>query len=126
MSLLRRTIPGTVIVCCVAGFLYTIWWLQNNTTKNGNPVEVTVDRLDSLAQACEHNRKLVGVWPLNHSSLLKVIQLSNTNILTDGWGREILFLVYTNAPGSMWLKSCEADGLPNGTGIDADIVYQLP
>jgi len=55
-----------------------------------------------------------------------VIALNDTNILIDAWGREIVFIVHTNVSGSMWLESYGADGLPNGVGMDADIVYQLP
>jgi len=126
VRLLKRTIAGIAIVFCVAGLFYVGCRHQRHATRKVNELDVTVDRLDSLAQACESYRKLVGAWPADRTSLLRVIALNDTNILIDAWGREIVFIVHTNVPGSMWLESYGADGLPNGVGMDADIVYQLP
>jgi len=87
---------------------------------------VTFDRMDSIAQACESYRRLIGAWPPNVASLLGVIPVKDTNIFVDAWGHEIVFITPTNAPGVMWLKSYGADGIPNGSGADADIFYALP
>ena len=124
--MIKHTIVGIALFFCVVGTIFVICRHPTNTPAKENDIDVTVDRLDSLSQACESYQKLVGKWPPNRMSLLSVILISDENILIDAWGRDIAFVVYTNVPASMWLESYGADGLRNGVGMDADIVYRVP
>jgi len=126
VNLLKRTVVAIVIASCVFGLLCLIYPFQRNTRQKPSEVDVTFDHLDSLAQACESYQSRVGAWPPNVTSLLTVVPIKNTNILVDGWGRAIVFVVYTNVTNSMWLESYGADALPKGAGMEADIVYRLP
>lgn len=125
VKLLKRILLLIVMSLCVLGAHY----LMSRPQKGGSgdkQTEVTLYRLDTLAQACEEYRKLVGTWPLNGAFLMAAIPIANTNVLLDAWGREFVFISYTNAPGMMWLKSYGADGIPDGIGVDADIIYRVP
>jgi Type II secretion system (T2SS), protein G len=126
---LKHALGLTLITCLVIGALWAIYRSRTGGSGQLDKYEVTVDRLDSLAQACESYRKLVGAWPANVMLLRTAIQVKDTNILVDAWGHEIAFITPINPPGVMgvmWLKSFGADGISNGVGMDADIFYQLP
>ena len=115
-----------LVACLVIGLLYAT--CRHYGRGDGKPDEFydTMDRMESVAQACEKYRRLVGAWPPNIPVLRSVIWVRDTNIFVDAWGHEIVFIAPTNAPAAMWLKSYGADGITNGFGSNADIFYSLP
>jgi hypothetical protein len=46
------------------------------------------------------------------------------NEIHDGWGRALTY--QTNSAGMITLKSLGRDGVPGGTGDDADIIHSFP
>jgi hypothetical protein len=75
-----------------------------------NAEEVTIERINELADVCDKFRKLTGRWPTNIAFLVAVVPMRDTNVCFDAWGQPIVILSYTNSPGTIWLKSYGADG----------------
>lgn len=104
-------------------------WIKRDTaasgTVQGGPAEITVVHLSTLYIACEEYRKAKGQWPSNLAAAVSFMRLKDTNVVSDGWGRPILWLPSTNSPGTMLLMSYGPDGLPGGLGTNGDVVYTL-
>src|SRR5437016_8843501 len=113
----------TLISCLVIGVLYAVFGSKRVSSAKPDEFYDTMDRMESVAQACECYRRLVGAWPASASMLLATIQVKDTNNFVDSWGHNIVFIAPTSTPAVMWLKSYGADGLPNGRGTNADIYY---
>lgn len=87
--------------------------------------DVTCERIDKFAEACEAYQRFAGTWPTSVACVRAVVPLNDTNIFFDGWGREINMRFYKDAPNALWLISYGADGLPGGSGAAADILEAL-
>jgi hypothetical protein len=76
-----------------------------------------------VESACREYRHRAGTWPTQLWQLVDLV--STTNAFTDGWGREIRLITYTNTPKTMSLVSYGADGLLGGSGSNVDVYVEL-
>ena|SRR5256714_10864454 len=83
-------------------------------------LQVTFDHMLSFRAACDEYHRLTGGWPQTVPALTNIVRLKDPRILCDGWGRSIVLRSQTNVPGTIWLISYGADGLPGGVGSNAD------
>ncbi len=123
----RCAVFSTILCLLVCLFSFWIATRQRVPGRNppGDPVSVTITRMIGLSIACDQYAHKVGRLPPDTVALTNVVRPWSTNMLIDGWGRLILLLPVTNSPGAMMLVSYGADGLPGGTGSNADISHVL-
>ena len=88
-------------------------------------LRVTLDHMVSLHAACERYRRVTGLWPQSLEALTNVIALKDPQVLYDGWGRRFVVMSASNVPGTIWLTSYGADGLPGGVGSNADFTETI-
>lgn len=88
-------------------------------------LSVTMEHLHEAASKCQDFHRMTGTWPTNITALTSVILVTNTSILTDGWGHQLVFYSGAYATNSMSVSSCGKDGLPGGSGEDADIEFEV-
>jgi general secretion pathway protein G len=77
----------------------------------------TRDRLATLASRIEDYRAANGTLPSSADGAESATD--DPMLLTDGWGREV---VYIRIADGFWLLSWGADGAPGGEGDAADVV----
>lgn len=119
-------------LACIAVLVGSLFLLRSIDTPTDSSRQATTDRdattiarMAQLDQALYDFRQLTGKWPTSLGALTAVVQIKQTNILVDGWGREFIILSNSNAPTLVWLVSYGEDGKPGGTGLDADIEQLL-
>lgn len=81
------------------------------------PRAETVTRLATLASRIEDYRATNGTLPSSADGAESATD--DPKLLTDGWGREVL---YIRIADGFWLLSWGADGAPGGEGDAADVV----
>jgi hypothetical protein len=118
----RRTLHALLFVSCVvlAGF-GGCWFLYR--TLEQPPQLLEPYRLRNLLNAAKLYRKDTGRFPSTVDGLGPLAPKYVSSIGEDGWGRPYR---YESDGGSARIWTLGRDGLPGGSGADADLSVQFP
>jgi general secretion pathway protein G len=87
------------------------------------PQQLEPYRLHNLLNAAKMYRKDTGRFPSTTEGLGQLAPKYISSVSDDGWGRPYQ---YESDGGSVRIWTWGRDGLPGGTGADADISVQFP
>jgi general secretion pathway protein G len=119
----RRRTPGALVFVTgvvVAGFGGC--WLLYRTLEQP-PQLLEPYRLRNLLNAAKRYRMDTGRFPSTGQGLSPLAPKYIATLSEDGWGRPYL---YESDGGSARIWTLGRDGVPGGTGADADIAVQFP
>ena len=118
----RRNSRALVFVTAVVLAGFGACWLLYRSIE-APPQQLEPYRLHNLLNAAKMYRKDTGRFPSTTEGLGRLAPKYISSVSDDGWGRPYQ---YESDGGSVRIWTWGRDGLPGGTGADADISVQFP
>lgn len=118
----RRTSRALIFVTAVVLAGFGGCWLLYRSIEQP-PQVLEPYRLRNLLNAAKLYRKDTGRFPSTQEGVGRLAPKYIATVSDDGWGRPYQ---YESDGGSVRIWTLGRDGLPGGTGADADISVQFP
>jgi general secretion pathway protein G len=118
----RRTSRALVFVTGVVLAGFGGCWLLYRTLEQP-PQQLEPYRLHTLLNAAKLYRKDTGRFPSTAEGLAPLAPKYVASVTEDGWGRPYQ---YESDGGSARIWTWGRDGIPGGSGADADLAAQFP
>ena len=117
------------MIALAVPFLLVLGWSVYSFTERRH-VMVTRATLDQIRTASVAFQKMLGRWPVALPELINntnghVFFMTTAGGIVDGWKRPLVYVPPAGTNTGM-IMSFGRDGMPGGTGQDADITVPVP
>ena len=127
---MRDFIKAIIITFAILGVLaggsvFYVVWKTGESMKRMKPY-ISYTKLVNLADGFDYYKKQYGVWPAGTNQLVKV-RPDLVNDITDGYGRAVIVIPYSEKAGYGEVISYGREGKPGGVNqFDREIVIRFP
>jgi hypothetical protein len=125
----RLSTFGKIMIALAVPFLLVLGWSVYSFIELRH-VMVTRATLDQIRTASVAFQKMLGRWPVALPELINntnghVFFMTAAGGFVDGWKRPLVYVPPAGTNTGM-IMSFGRDGMPGGTGRDADITVPVP